>query len=675
MLRWSGSEKMNPRIGSPWRKAERLAELVTAERALLVLDGIEAFQSTATPIQGRVLDLALATLLFELSIRNPGLCVVTSRLPLNDLGSMANTVAFANLERLSNSAGRALLRLSGVRGIPELLLEQASRTLNGHALALRLLAAHLATFPQQAKERLEELLELPTIPEGTETSLLLKWMVEGLGDTPMCEVLSLLGVLDGGADKHVLERLRLEPVEPGLNDFTHAMKDREWGQLIGSLRRRSLLLPEDGRSPERVTAHPLIASYFSERLREAAPEAWVVAHTRLSEYYEESIHPAPETIDQANPALRAIYHSVRAGDHKHAIDLFWSRVDQGPLHRSTELNAPGMVMNVLMPFYATDGWSLKPKLDPTDEAYLANSTGAMLRALGRLEGAMTVFTHALEVRKSQEDWANASKNASVVSELALATGHLDIARHLAEESLRFARQSGNHGQIIYCLTTYGDVLHHAGDLDGALAVFEKAEEIHRKVLVPRGFPIAILYRLPGIRYCDCLLTLGRVRDVLQRVSVLTASGPDISGEETAYGMAICAEAMRLDRGSSGILISGERSNAIGYADLALDMLRASSSELYLPKCLLVRARNFSAVNNFEAASRDVERALVVAKRNQSILVTIDAKIEQARIEVTKGNCDFAIKLINDIKSDTCFVNYGRAQNEVQELEKTLDLGP
>ena len=72
-LEWFGDRY--PRIGSPWSKAERLAELVTAERALLVLDGIEIFQSTMAPTQGRVTDPALSTLLIELSVRNPGLCV------------------------------------------------------------------------------------------------------------------------------------------------------------------------------------------------------------------------------------------------------------------------------------------------------------------------------------------------------------------------------------------------------------------------------------------------------------------------------------------------------------------------------------------------------------------------------------------------------------------------
>jgi tetratricopeptide (TPR) repeat protein len=594
---------------------------------------------------------------------------------LSELGPFARTVAFQPLERLSPAAGRALLRLAGVRGVPEPLLERASRILNGHALALRLLAAWLTELPRQLQTRLELLLQTTSVARDEETSLLLRWLVDDCVDSAGRELLALLGVLDGVAESDALERLRAEPIVPGLNERIQGMNDRDWQRLVVDLRRRGLLSPGDDREPERLATHPSIVRHFAERLRASAPEAWSAAHRRLSHHYGEQTIPGPETLAQARPALRAVFHGACAGDLSSALELFWSRVDQGDRHRATEINAPGSVLGALHAFYAPEGWSPQAGLNPGDEAYLVNSTGAMLRALGRLDDARALFSRALDVRRAQGDWVNASKNALVAAELALLSGHLEVARRTAEQAVQLATRAGSPGQIVYCLSGYADVLHHQGDTQAALAAFEQAEHIHRTVLVSRGFPIEVLYRWPGVRYGELLLTLGRTEQVLQRASVLSASGADISQEETACGMAVCAEALRLDGGASAFLVSAEgRRNAIGYADLALERLRGSNVEMYLPKLLTVRARNLVAVHDLDGASRDLERALLVARRNQTELFTLDARIEQARIEFARGNLDLAAKIVDGARSEAERMGYGRASGQLLEIERSLSGG-
>jgi hypothetical protein len=307
-LEWFGDA--SPRWGSPWSKGERLAALVAAEPTLLVLDGIEVVQSTTE--HGRITDPALATLLVELARRNPGLCIVNSREPVADLQPYMATVAFENLERLSPPAGRALLRLGGVRGVDDQRLEAASRALNGHALALRLLAARFRDGHQRGELALANLIGEGPVAEGEETARILTPIEPDLEGGPLFETLALIAVLDGTADPDALQPLVAEPVVDGLNTHTHALGETGWQRVARDLRRRALLSPEDDRWPDRLEAHPLVARHFEGRLRSSAPDAWTTAHRRLVEHHASRVDAdgAPVTAS----ILSAISHSARVGD-------------------------------------------------------------------------------------------------------------------------------------------------------------------------------------------------------------------------------------------------------------------------------------------------------------------------------------------------------------------------
>ena len=74
--------------GDYFRKADRLAEALRAERTVLVLDGLEPLQyppNTAGLREGGLKDRALQTILLQLAAQQPGLCIITSRERLSDL--------------------------------------------------------------------------------------------------------------------------------------------------------------------------------------------------------------------------------------------------------------------------------------------------------------------------------------------------------------------------------------------------------------------------------------------------------------------------------------------------------------------------------------------------------------------------------------------------------------
>ena len=77
----------------PWDKGARLAQLVAAQKALLVLDGLEPLQYPPGPMAGKLKDPAIDALLKGLVARNPGLCVVTTRESVTDLAPYHRSTA------------------------------------------------------------------------------------------------------------------------------------------------------------------------------------------------------------------------------------------------------------------------------------------------------------------------------------------------------------------------------------------------------------------------------------------------------------------------------------------------------------------------------------------------------------------------------------------------------
>jgi len=129
-LKWFGDPK--PDEGSPWDKGERLADFIKKQKTLLILDGLEPLQNPPGEGGGRIKDPGLQSLLRELAYQNPGLCVITTRLEVDDIKDfIGNSAQSISLDRLSPYAGMKLLKHLGVKGTSEELKQASSDMLKG----------------------------------------------------------------------------------------------------------------------------------------------------------------------------------------------------------------------------------------------------------------------------------------------------------------------------------------------------------------------------------------------------------------------------------------------------------------------------------------------------------------------------------------------------------------
>ena len=107
--------------------------------------------------------------------------------------------------------------------------------------------------------------------------------------------------------------------------------------------------------------------------------------------------------------------------------------------------------------------------------------GFNLRALGRLREAQQPMQASEDMRIKQKKWVNAARNAGNLSELQLTLGEVAAAVASAARSVAHADRSEDLFERMAFRTTHADALHQYGELDAALELFQKAEELQQQL--------------------------------------------------------------------------------------------------------------------------------------------------------------------------------------------------
>ena len=213
-LRWFGDPE--PEKGTPWEKGERLAEYVKKQKTLLILDGIEPLQAPSYE-PGKIKDPALSTLVRELANDNPGLCIITTRLDVDDIKDFTGTaVENKHLEKLSDEAGMELLKHLGVKGSDD-EIKQAVRDFGGHALALTLLGTYLSKVYRGDVRKRDRIAKLTKEEKyGGRAIQVMESYEAWFKGKPELDLLRMMGLFDSPAEGGAIEALRADPPIEGL---------------------------------------------------------------------------------------------------------------------------------------------------------------------------------------------------------------------------------------------------------------------------------------------------------------------------------------------------------------------------------------------------------------------------------------------------------------------------
>lgn len=665
-LKWFGDPA--PDEGSPWEKGERLADFIKKQKTLLILDGLEPLQNPPGEDGGRIKDPGLQYLLRELAYHNLGLCVITTRLEVDDIkdfiGNLARSIP---LDRLSPDAGMKLLKHLGVKGTSE-ELKQASSEFGYHALALTLLGSYLAAVYDGDVLKRDEILTLTDDEKhGGHAKRVMESYEKWLKNKPELNILYIMGVFGRPAEGGAIKAFMTKPVISGL---TSDFKKLSFKNLQDALNRLSKLglISNEGGKPDKLDCHPLMREYFGEKLKKNNPDVWKEAHSRLYEYYKKT-KEFPDTIEEMAPLYQAVAHGCEAGRHQEALDeVYWGRILRGREHFSwTRLGTFSADLAALSCFFYLQ-WS-QPVNEITDElkGFVLNQVGLYLRALGRPAEAAQPMQAALDAAIAQEDWRNTSQSATNLSELYITMGNVTSALDYAKQGVDFADRSADTFMRIVSQTTLADVLYQGGQLTAAEAesFFADAEEMHKE-MQPK-YPY--LYYTDGFQYCNLLLNQGEYRKVLSRAEQTL----EWAIEEHVL-ISIALDNLSLGRAHM-LQTQQEGSNDFTQAEVHLEQavkgLRLAEQQQYLPNGLLARAELHRLHSDFLKAQQDLVEAMRIAERGGMGLHMADCHLEYARLYLAMDNKKDARENLDTAKDMIEKMGYHRRDVDVVELEDKL----
>lgn len=532
----SGLQEDATKFVNVFQKAQRLLEIIRSERTVLILDGLEPLQYGSSPWVGRIRDLALDGFLSEFATQCSGLCIVTSRQPL-ELTLAGFDVTPIKVEHLSPDDAVELLRAAGIRGSQQDLMD-AAIAFDGHPLSLTLLATWL-----RSARRGDARNWAASSPPGLrithlKTGNIIAEYEKRWARGPEIQILRLLAFFNCPTPADLLRVLSNGPPIDGLTDRLVHVSKGQWRAAVLRLRRARLLYEADPMDPDTLDTHPLVRRFFADQLR--GTSAWREGHNRLFEYLSPHRGHAstsggsrkkhrPSLLDKLS-LFRAVYHGCQAGVFRSAFDVYWRQIlevnDSRRVGTSMHTRHTGesfpLYLDCLSGFFC-EGWdSIAPspiaeeKLSYEQETRLKEEAGHYLFLMGRLEDAKDLLEAAVvecvdnigrhvepDAKKLHDYTQNeiycASKHARLLRELYLIRGEIYKAEELARESKEFARELDDPRDRVSEIAGLAQVLHYLGRDREADDLFGAAEQI--QVDCDR----TNLVSFSGYWYCERLL--------------------------------------------------------------------------------------------------------------------------------------------------------------------------
>ncbi|MBF0401183.1 MAG: TIR domain-containing protein [Magnetococcales bacterium] len=628
----------------PHERGQALAALVQAKRGLLLLDGLEPLQYPPGVQLGRIRDPAMAAFLNKLAWQNNGLCLITTRVQVQDLVDKTAGVWQIALDHLSVQAGAELLAsydgLTGSRAE----LEQAAGEYGGHALALNLLGSYLVAVHGGDICRRDRIKALSKARSGGEHAKKVMASYElWLQEKPELALLYLLGLFDRPAGAAELQAVLAAPAIEGLTERLPDLDGEEWRYALTDLRTLRLLAPGGPESP--LDCHPLVREYFGAQLQKKYPRAWREAHRRLFDHFcALPTQDQPDTLDELLPLYRAIPHGCQAGLHQQALHkVYLRRIRRGNEDYATKkLGAYGVELGAVASFFAqpwSHPWSHPAaELSAADCAFALNVAAFQLRATGRLRESLQVQVAGLKMDIQQEGWRNAAIAASNLGQSSLVGADLPEAIAYARLAVALADVSGDAFWQMANRALQAALQHQLGALEPAGTLFRAAEAMQCQQ--QPDYPL--LYSLRGYWYNALLLTQQQHAEVQQRAEKTLQWM-----KEGKFLLNIALDQLTLGQACIGL---GRWDEAERWLQQAVADLRRAGAQDHLPRGLIARAGYYRLRQRWEPARQDLAEAGEISQRGEMHYFAPHILLEQSQLAQAQGQSGLATEFLEQAEA-------------------------
>ena len=675
----------------PNNPGQRLVKLIRNKRALLILDGLELFQSPPGKDGGTLKNQEIQCLITALAEDNPGLCVVTTRQGFTEPSTSRSLGEQIHLKKMTLAEGIELLTklcMEGGGPKPEAQdLEEIVKEYDRHALSVYLLGEAIRNRCGGDAKRWKKLSLI--YPDGKQSQLAQQAMARyetWLGRGPELQMLLVLGLFNRAAQPAELDELRQEPAIPSLTDAIVDLKRQQWIDAVSCLRRLELLTADGEFDRFALTAPPLVRDYYAEELKnDPHRDASLQGHRRLYHYHKRTVPTKPDNKEEIRRVFPVIFHGCRSGQYAAMLSEFLQKrilrwnVQTRPRFFST--NTHGLWEETLegMRCFFKEPWTVVVDglEKPEDRAFVLTSAGACLRALNRFPEAIEAMEKGYELREKHNQWSEAAFALRMLNQAHIAAGDVGKAQQLGKLSVEHADRAQKVADRISSLARYAESLHHGDRKQEALRQFKRALKISQDPKT-RVAP-EILDGFWEFEYCDLLITLQNYAEARRRASQVLAR--ELACEDPEAHQPLWSGLSNLILGRIDFIAACRAFHAEDKAELfakarwhfdgAVPWLMRAGESQHLPLGYLARARLSCEMGDWQNTQDDLARVEQVALRSRMHLHMTDWHLLSARLEQKRGDrgkFDAHLKTAKELIRCT---GYLRRERECAELENGL----
>ncbi len=662
-LSWFGDE--NPTEGTAWSRASRLVDLLRSSNTLLVLDGLEAIQFGPGNKAGQLENPTISILLRELATENPGLCIITSRMPVLEFAPYDDgRTQTLNLSDLSLDTGIELMESRGATGDRATLKAIASKY-SGHPLSLSLLGTYILVAHEGNSSRFTELEALPdTNAEAQHTRNVIRQYITWFKDTTSEDLLYLVSLFDRPTSIQTLKTVVQNGRVLGLRNRIQKMLEAQWSFALEELRKAKLVSTKVSEGETVIDCHPLVRRFVTDFLKSENSDLWTSGNYAIFEELQRSAVENPMTLSEMEPLMRAVVHGVRSGSAPEAFELYYKKIKKGQFLIPTE--GSHLADRTCLSLFFERKWS-KPlsSLPPEAEGYLLLSASANLIHLGDIREAIETTYASIDWFTKNQQWVEVlATNATLISML-IATGELKQSIQVLDGIGSMVDQVENSVVHAMMVTFRAYILFLAGDIDEAGKLFLTAERVFNQASIEED------YELPTVSayYCKFLLDTGQVEKSIERGHRTQQWREAGSWQVRAYTTSILASDLMVL--GLGYLTRGDMEAAKRYLDEQVELFRASNDWLYFPTGLNARSRLHVVTGNFTAAKKDLEESLGVSRRTGARHSEWEAYINLAQLGIAEKVFDSASHYLQLIENFEGMDEFRYRDSDIAELKKQL----
>ena len=604
--------------GSP---AESVLALLRVVPMLLVLDGLEVAQEgPAGDGFGRLLDGTLREVLTgACGLSLAGLVILTSRFPFADLERFSGQSAqMLEVPPFTLSEGAALLAAAGGGWLDEPMRRDLVRAVDGHALAVGVMAAALAGRP----------------PGGDLAALQVELAASTRTSTRINRVLRFYAARLSEPDRYLVAAVSLfaRPVtaEALLAVSRHeAFADHlaEWGpETVHAAIRDRLGGLLSSHTDGTISAHPVIRDAFRTLVMDAVETATDASLIGVPKGAIVKLSDASRVVD-------AIELLLDAEQWQSAHDMYRSRSNMGVVWR--DLPAARLGQRAAAAFVANPARraACGAHLGSANRGFYINAVGLHAMLAGDLITAREYLSTSVSQARDERDAQALSISLRNLGECLTHRGEIASAKEAFSEALVNAIRAHDDDGMRNSYAYLGWLAGLTNEIMSAEEYFLEADQI-QTASNPEGDHLC---SMSGIRWAEWLLRTGRIeaaRTLTQRnreISLRHWRNQDVAQCDQMNGRLACAAA---DTGA-----------AFDYFETAIACFRSGDYLIDLASALIDLAECARIAEELELADRHVAEALTIASTRGMALIQSAALAAKARICADKATARSLPELI------------------------------